>query len=238
MNDLSASDFAKISSQVSVGVNAWVLHNFVPDFYAYEPVADSSLDQFQTLRLMSRSDVIARKPHLVFLKPRDAVEKQQLDMIPRELISRTHLYGRFQPYTRSLANLEGDLTKSREKHRSASSVMLDSGASIVRLTWLGVVMGFREIVLVGVDLYGSDYFWETDVSHLLRNGLTSWNGGQKPGLHETMNQHNRAFRVYDMLVALASVFRKEGVRLSVASERSLLVPSLEQYRFSAFPQEI
>jgi len=231
VNSLTESHFDTIADQISVGVNAWVLHSFVPDFYSYEPVSERHYDQFRTLTFMSRADILDRKPHIVFLKPRNAVEEEQLCMIPRDLAPLTHLYGRFQPFTRRLSNLAGDLDTTLKRLTPASPVVPDSGASVVRLVSLGLLMRFKKIVLVGVDLFGSNYFWEDDPSHLTRNGVTSWEGGQKPGLHETMSPQNRAFVALDMFGALGSVSRQRGIQLLVASTQSLLTTRLDGYSF-------
>jgi len=53
VEDLNHSNFHTIRGQVSVGINAWVLHNFVPDFYAYEPGTESEGSNNQTMLLLN-----------------------------------------------------------------------------------------------------------------------------------------------------------------------------------------
>ena len=104
VEDLAPSDFETIRSQVSVGINAWPLHHFVPDIYTYEPVPVDDGSHYKTMSMLNRPDIIEASPRILFLKPRDDVEALQLQQIPAPLINGTFLYGRFQPFTRSTKN--------------------------------------------------------------------------------------------------------------------------------------
>lgn len=230
--DLKSAEFQHISSQVSVGVNTWALHSFVPDFYSYEPVAAKDIDQVKILGLLSRKDILAQNPHLLFLRPRNGVEREQLGLVPEGFTERTHIYGRFQPFTRVYPNLQKDLQKIWGRLSRRSPVLLDSGASIVRMAFLGERMGFRKIVFVGVDLHNSEYFWEKNPEYLHRHGLSQWRHRQSDGQHETMSPANRPFVVTDTIFAMRDILAKRGVDLLVASKESLLASVLPIYDFS------
>jgi hypothetical protein len=51
VEDLGPEYFREINSQVSVGINAWPLHHFVPDLYAFEPVPEGDSDHYRTMSL-------------------------------------------------------------------------------------------------------------------------------------------------------------------------------------------
>jgi len=67
VEDLVPSDFEKIHSQVSVGINAWPLHHFVPDIYAYEPVPADDGSHYRTMSRLKRPDIIEALPRILFL---------------------------------------------------------------------------------------------------------------------------------------------------------------------------
>lgn len=198
---LSQSNFAVIADNFSIGINAWALHSFVPNAYAFEPVPSRESDHFRTMAILDRPEVGEKCPFILFLRPRSTIEGEQVAQIPRGLRAGTLFYGRVTPFTRETANLAGDIDSLMgyfDQHH-APSVMLDSGASIVRMTTLGVRLGYRTIVYVGVDLNNSEYFWQRNPAYLARLGLESFDSGQKTSVHETMSPLNRPFVVTDMI---------------------------------------
>lgn len=229
---LSPRDFDAISTKVSVGINAWALHDFVPDIYSFEPVPTRASDHFATMPLLNRQEVFARASSIMFLKPRNRVELEQLRMVPHELAGRVMLYGRFQPFTRNPANLERDFKVIRRLEASNLSVLPDSGASIIRMAFLAVILGFSRIVFVGVDLNHTEYFWEKNTEYLKRRGLKDFVSGQLGATHETLLSVNRAFGVMDMLQSLNDFGETEGFALEVANPNSLLAEFLPVHNFS------
>ena len=223
---LSAENFETISRGVSVGINAWVLHDFVPDIYAFEPVPDRDSDHYSTMQLLNREDVLRRMPTVMFLKPRNPVEVEQLRMVPSLLQSETFLYGRFQPYTRATKNLADDFNLASKLVLRNLSVLPDTGASIVRMAFLGLLLGFSKIVFVGVDLNHTEYFWERNPNYLKKFSLTAFASGQKEPTHETLTTNNRAFSVLDTVAALARIAHSWGSSLEVTSPKSMLAQFL------------
>ena len=223
IDDLSPENFQEISEGVSVGINAWVLHDFVPTMYAYEPVEDTETDHFWTLSYLNRPEILSAKPFVLVLKPRNPFELDQLNQVPASLLDRTRIYGRTAPYTRKQSNLVGDLERALSSldDPSLDSVLLDSGASIVRMAHLGLKLGFRRIVFVGVDLNTTEYFWERNPSYLGRRGLLSFDSGQRGATHETLNPYSRPFSVIEMIAKMSEAFNGSGVQpFRVASKGS------------------
>ena len=232
IEDLSPENFQEISEGVSVGINAWVLHDFVPTMYAYEPVEDTETDHFWTLSYLNRPEILSAKPFVLVLKPRNPFELDQLNQVPPSLLDRTRLYGRTAPYTRKQSNLVNDLRRAWGSlaDPSLDSVLLDSGASIVRMAHLGLKLGFRRIVFVGVDLNTTKYFWERNPSYLGRRGLLSFDSGQRGSAHETLNPYSRPFSVVEMIAKMSEAFDGSGVQpfcvASKGSELAKVIPTL------------
>ena len=225
VENLTDANFAEIAGGFSIGINAWVLHDFVPDAYAYEPVENVHTDHFYTLSFLNRPNVLEAKPLVLVLRPRNEFEFSQLAQIPEPLRARTRIYGRVSPYTRRESNLESDL-KSMTSLLSKSyfeSVVVDSGASIVRMAHLGLKLGYKRIVFVGVDLNNVEYFWERNPSYLANRGIESFKSGQTGETHETLRGLSRPFPVDVMIAQLASVAKaKFSCEFAVASPNSAL----------------
>lgn len=232
VENLSSRDFDVISTRVSVGINAWALHDFVPDIYSFEPVPSRLSDHFYTMLLLNRPEVLDRNPSILFLKPRTPVELEQLRMVPPELADRLMIYGRFQPFTRQPANLESDFQVIRYLKSQNLSVLPDSGASIIRMAFLAAVLGFSRIVFVGVDLNHTEYFWERNSEYLKRRGLKNFESGQLGRTHETLSNVNRAFGVVDILRALRNFGEAHGFSLEVSNPSSVLAEFLPVHNFS------
>ncbi len=233
VEDLTKSDFERIRRGVSVGINAWPLHSFVPDFYTFEPVSNSVTDHFQTLGFLKRHDILAAKPRVLVLRPRTPIEREQFDMIPAPLKPQSLVYGRTIPFTRQEPNLAGDLANLLQRISTThSSVVIDSGASVIRMASLGILMGFEKIVFVGVDLRNTNYFWERNPDHLARLGLSQFDSGQKTAVHETMSPVNRPFAVIPMVKALDLLLNSQGERrFYVASAESALADIIPVFEF-------
>lgn len=237
---LSESNFKEISSGFSIGINAWALHKFIPNMYSYEPVGSQypTADHLTTMRVLSRKDVVEAGPAILVLRPRNEFERSQMNQLTPELRKNVFLYGRVTPFTRNPENLGSELRGMANLFsRTPNQLILpDAGASIVRMTFLGIFMGFSEIVYVGVDLNNTKYFWEENPSHLLQHGLTSFDSGQNSGasLHETLSPKNRPFIVTKMLSAIVNdVAVDYGVTMSVASPESALQSFMPLYAWDS-----
>lgn len=225
VENLTLRNFAEIRQGISVGINAWVLHDFIPTIYVYEPVDNCETSHFETLHYMNSPEVLEAEPLILILRPRNDFEWRQLDQLSTQLRAKARIYGRVSPFTRRLDNLEADL-KSMTRllaWKRFDPIFIDSGASIVRMAHLGIKLGFKKIVFVGVDLNNTSYFWEKNPSYVSRHGLSSFESGQTGTVHETMSSDSRPFPVLEMVETLAKVARQEhSCDFSVVSPESEL----------------
>lgn len=229
VEDDASRRFATISTGVSVGVNAWVLHDFVPTFYCFEPDPRPESDHFKTLSHLSRPEVFEAMPAIMILRPRNAMEFEQIQQLPETLVPRALVYGRVSVATRDRRHLSRDTAVAIRylTARRSPIVTLDSGASIVRMTSLAIQLGFTKIVYVGVDLNHTEYFWERNPSYLERRGLVSFESGQKGSRHETLNPDSRPFPVTELILAIRDGLMAKGlVRLYSGSATSELAKFL------------
>ena len=205
VEDDAASRFRIISQGVSVGINAWVLHDFVPTMYSFEPVPSRESDHYKTLSILNRPEVLDAMPAIFVLRPRTSIEFEQIRQLADPLMARTLVYGRVAVPTRILRHLSRDAAVSL-RHlaaRTSPVVTLDSGASVVRMTSLAIQLGFKKIVYVGVDLNHTEYFWEKNPAYLERRGITSFESGQKSSRHETLSADSRPFPVTNVIRAIS-----------------------------------
>lgn len=226
VEELLPENFREIALQRSVGINNWAVHPFVPDFFSFEsvPWVGDGKDFPRALQLLQRREILEKSPLILVLRPSTNEGLSNLQFVPEALRKQVRLYGRVSPVTRDAHNLRSDI---RSFFRYVSprryDLVMDSGASVVRMVSLGILLGFRRIVLTGVDLNGSPYFWERNPSYLENLVGPAPVNNQSGGVHETTDERNRPFSVVTMLCALSDYFRSElNGELLIASDTSAL----------------
>ena len=233
INRLSADNFKEIGANRSVGINTWPIHSFIPDLYSFECVSwiGDGLDFSRSLGLLHREDVRKARPPLVVLRLKTEFEVEQLAGLPEEFEDRLCFYGRTAPVTREVSNLAADLEfllKPSAQHGTV--VVADSGSSIVRMVALGIAMGYRKIVLTGVDLNNAPYFWQENAKYEEIRSRFPVFSRQVGATHETLERGRRPFIVTEMVSALAGIIdsRYDG-KLYVSTGESTLADFLPVY---------
>ena len=234
VNQISPAMWQEIHSQVSIGINHWTLHNFIPDIYAIETVPDHrrgalapsyplEINHLNHLKVLDRRAIYDSKVSIWCLAPRSNGENTQLLSIPRELWDRTFLYYRYTPVTRKLSNLSKDLRFAIDtlSFEDLSFVLPDSGASLIRLMILGLESGFSEVVLVGIDL-STNYFWQAPGADIVDERFVLFEQPMSGKHHETLSTLNRPFSVVEVVEALLELYSERGVKLRVVAFPSQL----------------
>ena len=240
VNELEEENFQHIGEGISIGINAWALHSFVPDMYSFETGQDGEGPSEET-RLVSgrlqRQDVIEADPQFVFLRPTPPATARNLVQVPEGVTHRPLMYGRANVVTQRERNLRGDLrliARAAKGGRLPSNVLLDNGASVIRLIWLSALQGFKNIVLVGIDLNSSPYFWhessESAESAELRETMVRPIGTP----HNSLETLDRPFPVDFFIKQLSTVLREEmGIVLWISSHSSSLARFLPVYPWAS-----
>ena len=232
VNDLTSQQFAVMDHQTSVGLNIWVAHNYVPNLYSFEggsfPASDEEIHhrRFLSSRLLAHS-ISEKKPAVLQLVPKAPHDGSQLVELPPDVRSRSALVGRVNlPKSRSSAGLRRDLSiilRLLQLKIVPPDVFPDSGASALRMIFYGFQQGFQEIVLVGVDLNATPYFWCADGREREFAELRQLFPRPKSDTHDTLLTDNRPYSAKEFIVTLADVLRsKFGVNVWAGSPRSSL----------------
>ncbi len=231
--DLNDSHFEVMNSHTSIGVNSWVIHPFIPDIYAFESLESAEhLNEALVLKkTLERRSAEGNRPVIMHLRPHAHTPRDLQVLPPSEMKDKFFFYGRTTLGTKKMENLEGDLTFLIESHsrgRLPKEVLLDSGGSVGRMVSWGIFAGFKNIVLVGVDLGHNQYFFDGDPRFLKDLGIKGYNPWKNRSLeHETQQRLNRPFIATEFLGALATVSQKlGGPQIFVGAEKSLLAETM------------
>ena len=240
VNELSDRQLEVIGRNPSIGINYWFLHSLVPSTYAFEshPKQYGALSNAQLLardRLALRASVqlaSESSPRVLHLRPPTG-ERASLFPLADSVLPRTYLYGRANVTARTADSLKSDLkllVPLARKGFLPPSVLPDNGASVVRLIFLAVAQGFRDIVLVGVDLDDRPHFYFSDKYSDYHQDLRLMNPQLDRPSHETRELLHRPFDTLEFLAALGDVMNAgKAPRLWVGAASSQLSTALPMY---------
>lgn len=240
VNQLSAKQFEEIEAGCSIGINVWAAHDFVPDCYSFEsggyPPSTEELEHRAYLtESLRRKEVLSRNPTFIILRPSSPSDSRQFPAVPEELHHRRYLYGRANLVECDPACLRADLQAMARKFLSLGddhAVLPDNGATVVRLIFLGAKLGFQKIVLVGVDLSDSPYFWYEEPYRSLKPELRQLFPRPEKRTHDTLDTVDRPFNTRHLVVELAKVLSDLGVcQILAATEGSRLEGKLGLYEW-------
>jgi hypothetical protein len=208
VNDLTDGQRALIKAGFSVGLNSWAFHSFVPDAYALENPRQAGFEpQVAAISAgLNRPDVLARRP-LVF-KFRDGTSGLPSGRItvPPMLGDCIRNYGRFQFLPSQPKQAQPLIRKFFHQSMEGKvphHLLLDNGSTVVRMASLAALLGFRVIVLVGVDLGRRPYFFEEDSGYLSALGQPPFRLTVLPGSHPTEEAAARTLPFLDFLGSMS-----------------------------------
>jgi len=163
----------------TLGLNFWMLHPFTPTFYQFEagptPERTRQFEDFLAERAARMASVMMIYKDL---------ERHQLDLsrLPPETVASLRVLNKVNLPIDDEARLLRMLALCRRIGLTRRTrLLLFARASIVQALSLGAELGYRRIVLAGVDLNDTRYFWDEDPE-------LSWFGNAQPGtVHRTMD---------------------------------------------------
>lgn len=246
INDISAKEWEVIGQHDTWGFNFWFCHSFIPTAYFVQSV----------LRPESDSDINERLDDLIYKMLKDKIEEYETvnlflrgDGINHEKFHTTKL-GDFvlnhQGFTKCVVP---ELPVS-SKNRIAPELLYGQlkklgfydihnepwpvpkfGGTITELISLASILGYKKIVLCGVDMNDGGHFYDKKEyyeKYPFLKELSKRNNKAK--IHEHMNKSIRKFTVKDLILSLNKfVGDALGAEIYTYSNKSKLHPELEYF---------
>jgi hypothetical protein len=224
LNEIRSDEWDHIREHDVFGFNAFVYERWVPiHFHLLRGGAEGSLQWRAYAEEISGT--IRRNPqcqHTIFLM-QSGYEAQFCN----QLLG----YGFMEPGTKVLefTTLRGDGPPSQHFEDGLRHV----GGTLSDAVNAAACLGWREIVLVGVDLYDSRYFWlppnETpNIDHAsgtLSGEYNTVRGTRFDDVHNTVR-----IGIVDVMASWTKILGGRGIALSVFNPRSLLSQVMPIYR--------
>ena len=230
INDLTEKNFKEINKYTSIGVSRWIFHDFIPTFYMIELSYDEKLNEKYRLRILSILKNKKKKP--LFLVYNTKSNPSKIRNWMRGMSStRVFLYEYIRPdifkknfgyhFLKSLKYLS-------EESKKSNLITLGIGSTIERSISLSLLLGYSKIVILGVDLKNSKYFWTGKEKNFL--GLKNFQKKNTP--HKTAIKRFGDMPVQKSILILDKVARQHfNSKILISTNKSLLSSNLEKYKW-------
>lgn len=216
---LTPSDFDQIAAADSIGLNFWLLHDFVPDFYQFEVAPEPDRrDTFNSM-LTRKADAYSRV--LMLYKDLETRE-QDMGAIPPEVGANLRVINKVHLPLRAAEMMRTVLTWwQRLSLMQRTGLPLFGRASLSLAVSFGILMGYEKIVLVGVDLNDYRYFWDDDSRYV------GFFADRPAGLHSSVTTEEGLVPIDELLIAMNDIMlRPRGMQLFAGHATSALHPRL------------
>lgn len=227
--------FDNISQHDSIGFNFWLLHKFVPTFYVGEVKEDCQRSQDLWENLRARSREYKNTP--IIFKYNKAFLEQSIDM-PNSL-KELFILNYLNIPGKSLSELGKWLTYLDRRgyfgKKDFRGTILFRQASLSWLLVFAVHLGYKKIVLCGVDLNTPKYFFDIPSSVNVHEGMKIPDPGFEEKVHPTFNADlcQSGLAIPEILEIMnQSILENKNIELLVASETSALFPQLPLYNWA------
>ena len=166
INEISDERWQIIGKHDSVGINFWPAHPFIPRFFHFENIDfDVQPVMYDALqKLLERRSEDYAKTLKIITEVNSTGQRQTIFDLPEGM--KKNLYVGFSMPV--VARNEEELRYGIQYFRSIGAFspharfawLFKYGGSVIAMMTLGVLMGYRRIVLCGVDLNKQDYFYQ------------------------------------------------------------------------------
>jgi len=236
VNDLTDQDWEYIKSCNSIGFNSWVAHPFVPDIYFIEPpIVSMKIWKDWTNLYELKKEPYAEVPIVVNYKEwQHHLAQFPFSDLPEEMQTNLYYYAPFDlrfnhPKWISMVLWYWRWFKIRKK---SMDDLIHQRATLATLIMFSLFAGFKEIVLVGVDLNNTAYFFEAEGKGYTNKPVNVQTGTIHRTADITLDINAVSVPIDEYIYLMDSILIKpKGVKLFIASEKSRLFPKLEKFHF-------
>lgn len=231
----TAGQFKEIKGHDSIGFNFWLLHSHIPTYYVveFQPKCERSRLLWENLERRAKDYVevpVLIKYSTTFWNERHLLPKTLKRLFVASSMSIPGMIGR--TFSRWLSILDS---------LKIFDCLLPDGLILYRqasLSWLlifAMQLGYKKIVLCGVDLNTPRYFYEISKDFCHERNLLIPPAGFTTDVHPTNSQSYciGGLPISDVLHIMDDVLlKKRGVEIFVGAKSSALYPGFPLYNWA------
>lgn len=231
VNRYTAEQWQDISQADTMGLNDWIFHDFIPNILMAEILHD--MDYFPNSYYHDLELVLdAYKTHQTLMIYKDGARgKKNLEKLPA--VARTEFLALYNPTVpilkiNQIAPAIQKISQILHQYNHQRKLMIFRKRatlfSAIELAWL---MGYKKIVLCGIDLNHGNYFFDEDRNYYESKGFKLPIYTQHVGGHKTNNAEISEVTVSQLVRGLnETLLKPDAIRLTVGSKESALADFL------------
>ena len=240
INSYPATWWDIVEKHDSVAMNFFLLHDHVPTYHVMEDVHGirAQLLRHRYIELGDYRDTpLILKSQLTNLSSNRVNERmEELGDLPSMIRSLTYLSLDFVAAGRSVGEVEDSYRKLAQRGlwtpKSKFLVLSKRRGSVSFVINLAVRAGYRRIVLCGIDLNHTEYFYDSLRTQLEDRGLPVPINDETGKVHSTNDPDQDPVTMHEVIVAIKdAILDPMGVDLMVGSADSALFPDLPLYQW-------
>jgi hypothetical protein len=238
INSYTSKRWEVVRAHDSIGMNFFLLHEHVPTFHVMEDVHGLRADLLR-YRYAEKGDFhgvpLILKTQLTNLSiKRVNARAHNLAVLDEKVRANTYFSLDVLVAASNAEELDRSYRISRGwgmwKTKPRFLVLTKQGGSISYIVNLAVRAGYRRVVLCGVDLNHSEYFYDSRRSELEAIGVPVPVNDQTGVVHDTNDPAQKPLTMHQIILAMKrTVLDPAGVELMVGAETSALYPDLPRF---------
>jgi hypothetical protein len=224
INDISSKEWSHIKKHNSIGFNWWFVHDFVPTFYMFQGAYENMLETLKDQHYKYKNT-----PFLIrgsgFAKGEFNYNDERLNLLKNNPIYYVREYPiatkcSIDPflmfdYLESLGLMDFD---------KISDFVPKLKCTLGLLIPLCYQMGYKKIILCGMDMQNNDHFWDYEPYDKLQNKYSLPKKGEGG-----INQLSK--KIPEYIYAISDwVYKKNSVKILVMKEKTILYPKIKKYK--------
>ena len=231
ITSITDEQWKEISKSDSLGFNNWSVHPFIPTYYFFEPTSRKNKFQIKMNEviygnLKNRLEDYKQVPIIMhylarYYFPEDVME-------PLRETGNLYFQAPVNVPGDSLEELTFSYDRAFEKgyFKDINKAVYRRG-SVAKLVHFGIAAGYKNVVLMGVDLNTSPYFFDVEGFNTVPCSNEIWYTKEKPDeqVHDTVNVEFHPITMLDVLMQLNDQMNANGCKLFNGSKASELTNS-------------
>lgn len=234
INSIDIKQWKKIKNNTSIGLNMFFCHEFTPTYSMIEGFRKSDVNTEKYNWLNKNSKVLYNKTDSILL----------LKDISHSILDWKFFGGKSEDKVFSIPKLQVPGRKNfsvRKSYRLLSKLsflknkFFFSRASVSLAISLGYVLGFKKIVLCGIDMNDTKYFFQSKnfKSNKLFNPPKNSGQSEKNNIHSTIDVKFSPITVDESIYSFNEEFlAPSGVKIYVAKKTTKLYPRVKLFNWS------
>lgn len=240
---LSYSDkiWSIIGKHDSFGITNWLIHDFAPTYYSFEysrlkanrEIFNKNL--FKAAEKLKHTVVFPKisKPNL--LPYIDNTPVFQIDSYPKQLLKHSYVLPIMPGSRQNIIELEKELEELKKSGKYSPREFYDFSLSFTvsldNIIHFAVIAGYKNIVLCGIDLNNTKYFYRENEKYYLNKGYQIPESQQlNTNIHNNINPMKRGITVDKLFNSIDNIILKPfAIKLYVALKSSALHPRFNSY---------